>query len=305
MSQFDGIWVPMVTPFRQGKIDFHAAQELANYLVFCGVQGLVLGGTTGEGNALDKNEQQQLLVAVHEAVGKYCPLMFGVGGSNTRELVDKVKRFNNTPLAGFLISPPCYVRPSQEGIRMHFNAIAAATELPVVLYNVPARTGTNINASTVAELARNPQFIAIKECGSQVSDLLAQEKIAVLCGNDDQLFADLSSGARGAISAAAHIRPDLFVQLYQLIQTGELIAAQQLFEQLLPLIKLLFSEPNPAPVKAALAIHGLIENELRLPMTSMSALGAAALKKELDVINNLDWSVGDSTTHNHLAFLNR
>lgn len=299
MNSFKGIWVPLVTPFHQGKIDLDAAQELANYLVHSGVQGLVLAGTTGEGCALDKNEQQLLLSAVHEAVGNYCPLLFGLGGSSTRELVDKVKRFKPDLLAGFLISSPAYVRPSQEGIRLHFNTIAAATELPIVLYNIPTRTGINMTTNVIADLAQNPQFVAIKECGNQIGDLLVLDKIPVLCGNDNTLFNDLRLGAVGAISAAAHIRPDLFVLLYDLVSNGHIKHAHMLFEQLLPLIKLLFSESNPAPVKAALAMQGLIGDSLRLPMTSMSALGKVGLCKELE--RALDISAG----HSQPAFLNR
>ncbi len=299
MSRFEGIWVPMITPFHQGKVDLDAAQELANYFVFSGVQGLVIAGTTGEGCALDKNEQQQLLAAVHETVGDYCPLLLGLSGSSTRELVDKVKRVKPDLLAGFLISPPTYVRPSQEGVRLHFNSIAYATELPIVLYNIPARTGINMMPHVIAELAQNPQFVAIKECGNQISDLLAHARIPVLCGNDDALFHDLCLGAAGAISAAAHIRPDLFVLLYDLVSHGLIQQARHLFEQLLPLITLLFSEPNPAPVKAALAMQGLIDESLRLPMTCMSELGKVALRKELEKV--LDISAG----HSQVEFLQR
>lgn len=299
MSRFEGIWVPMITPFHQGKVDLDAAQELANYFVFSGVQGLVIAGTTGEGCALDKHEQQQLLAAVHEAVGNYCPLLFGLSGSSTRELVDKTKRFKPDFLAGFLISPPAYVRPSQEGIRLHFNSIASATELPIVLYNIPARTGINMATSVIADLAQNPQFAAIKECGTQVSDLLALDTIPVLCGNDDALFNDLRLGAAGAISAAAHIRPDLFVLLYDLVSHGLIKQARNLFEQLLPLITLLFSESNPAPVKAALAMQGLISESLRLPMTCMSELGKVALRKELENVLEI------CAAHSQPAFLKR
>lgn len=287
MNIFEGIWVPLVTPFTHGKIDIRATQELVHYLVNSGVHGMVIAGTTGESCALDKNEQQLLLSVVQEAVDQRCPLLLGLNGSSTRELVDKVKRFKPDSLAGFLISPPAYVRPAQEGIRLHFNAIAAATELPIVLYNIPARTGINMNINLVAELAQNPQFMAIKECGHQIKDLIALDKLSVFNGNDETLFNDLRLGASGAISAAAHIRPDLFVLLYDLVKSGHIIHAHNLFEQLLPFIKLLFSESNPAPVKAALAMQGLITDSLRLPMTSMSTAGQIALRKELDVVLNI------------------
>ncbi|WP_039912868.1 4-hydroxy-tetrahydrodipicolinate synthase [Cellvibrio mixtus] len=299
MNSFEGIWVPLVTPFKHGKIDVNAVQELANYLVYSGVQGLVIGGTTGEGCALDKNEQQLLLAAVHEAVGNYCPLLFGLSGINTREFVDKVKRLKPDLLSGFLVSTPAYIRPSQEGLRLHFSAIAAATELPLVLYNVPARTGVNMNVDTVIELAQSRQFAAIKECSEQTRDLVARTRMPVLCGNDETLLNDLCLGASGAISAAAHIRPDLFVHLYKLVSAGHINQAHRLFEQLLPMITLLFSEPNPAPVKAALAVQGFITDSLRSPMTCMSALGKAALFKEVERVMNI------VAGYNQPAFLNR
>lgn len=299
MNSFDGIWVPLVTPFHHGKLDLNAAQELAHYLVQAGVNGLVIAGTTGEGSSLDKYEQQLLLMAVREVVGNNYPLVVGLGGSSTYELLDKVKRFKPDTLSGFLISPPAYVRPAQEGIRLHFNAIASVTELPIILYNIPARTGINISVTVIAELAKNPQFVAIKECGNQMRDLLALKKVSVLSGNDESLFDDLRLGASGAISAAAHIRPDLFVLLHDLVGNGDIKHAHELFAQLLPLIKLLFSESNPAPVKAALAMQGFINDSLRLPMTSMSASGKAALSKALDKV------MGITAGHSQPDFLKR
>lgn len=299
INSFEGIWVPLVTPFNQNKIDVNAVQELVHYLVNSGVHGLVIAGTTGEGCALDKNEQQLLLSIVQEAIDDRCPMLFGLNGSSTRELVDKVKRFKSDALAGFLISPPTYVRPSQEGICLHFKTIAAATGMPIVLYNIPARTGINMSVNVIAELAQNPQFIAIKECGHQIKDLIALNKLSVLNGNDETLFNDLRLGASGAISAAAHVRPDLFVLLFDLVKSGHINHAYNLFEQLLPLIKLLFLESNPAPVKAALAMQGLIKDSLRLPMTSMSTAGQIALRKELEVVLNIP------TAHNQPDFLNR
>ncbi len=299
MNRFEGIWVPLVTPFHHGKIDVSATQELANYLVQSGVNGLVLAGTTGEGCSLDKYEQQLLLSAVREVVGDKYPLVIGLGGSSTRELQDKIKRFAADNLAGFLISPPAYVRPSQEGIRLHFNAIASMTELPIILYNIPMRTGINISVDVIADLAKNPQFVAIKECGSQMRDLITLNKLSVLSGNDEHLFDDLRLGASGAISAAAHIRPDLFVLLHDLVSHGHIKHAHELFAQLLPLIKLLFSEPNPAPVKAALAMQGFINDSLRLPMTTMSTAGKAALSKELDKV------MGITAGHSQPVFLKR
>jgi 4-hydroxy-tetrahydrodipicolinate synthase len=183
-----------------------------------------------------------------------------------------------------LISPPAYVRPSQQGIVLHFQYLAAATDRPIILYNIPARTGINIEQATIATLACNPQFVAIKQCGGNIAELINNTHLKVLCGDDDSLFSVLCLGGHGAISAAAHIRPDLYVHLFDLIRTSQIEKARELFNALLPLIKLLFSESNPSPVKAALAMQGRINEELRLPMTAMSQCGKAMLEPVLEQV---------------------
>jgi 4-hydroxy-tetrahydrodipicolinate synthase len=165
------------------------------------------------------------------------------------------------------------VRPSQEGILLHFRAIADATDRPIILYNIPSRTGVNIDLSTVIALAGDPQFVAIKESSgniAQLADIINQTPLKVFSGDDTLILTTLCFGGHGAISAAAHIRPDLYVHLYNLVRTGRLEQTRAVFNQLLPLIRLLFSEPNPAPIKAVLAMQGRICEELRLPMTAVS-----------------------------------
>jgi len=269
-----GIWVPLVTPFRDGEIDLARLQILANGLIAQGVHGLVVCGTTGEASQLDIDEQSAVLSAVLETAHKRCPVLMGVGGSDTYAAATRVRQFDDMDLAGYLVSAPAYVRPSQEGLLRHFDVIADATARPIVLYNVPARTGVNLELATVRLLAERPQFIAIKEAGGslqQMTDLVQQTPLSMLCGDDALLFAALCSGGHGAISAASHVRADLYVQLYDLIRAQQLDQARQLFQQMLPMIRLLFSEPNPTPLKAALALQGQVREELRLPMTPVSA----------------------------------
>lgn len=294
MPCFEGIWIPMVTPFREGVIDLVAAQRLATHLVDQEVNGLVVCGTTGEAALLDDDEQIILLKAVQAAVGLRCPVFMGLSGSDTRAMSQKVARFDQAGAAGFLISPPSYVRPSQQGVLMHFQALAAATERPIILYDIPARTGVELALATVLKLADNPQFVAIKKCGehgSQMAELVKQTSLKVLSGDDTSLFATLCLGGHGAISAAAHIRPDLFVQVFQWVQAGQIEQARALFNALLPLISILFSEPNPSPVKAALALQGFIHEELRLPMLPMSTTGKDQLSVVLNQVMNIPaWS---------------
>jgi 4-hydroxy-tetrahydrodipicolinate synthase len=274
-SIMQGIWVPLVTPFRQGQVDLDAAQRLAAHLVAKGVHGLVVCGTTGEACALDEGEQTALLDAVLAAVGGDCPVLMGIGGSDTRSVVAQAQRYSEHDIAGFLLPAPAYVRPSQEGLLLHFEAVAQNSGHDIVLYNIPYRSGVNIELATLQELACNPKFVAIKECGgnmNQLIDFINETPLAVFGGEDALILSTLCLGGRGAIAAAAHIRPDLFVALYERVRDGNLAEARAIFQRLLPLIRVLFSEPNPGPVKAALARDGWIKDELRLPMTTTSVV---------------------------------
>lgn len=284
---FEGIWIPVVTPFRNGIVDLDAAQRLAVDFADSGMHGLVVCGTTGEAAALDEDEQTAMLCAVHEAVGSRCPVVMGIGGSDTRAVVAKVARCNQYKAAGYLISAPSYVRPSQQGILLHFQAISAATDPPIILYNIPARTGVNIEQATIMALSVNPNFVAIKRCGgnlSKMTDIINNTLLRVLCGDDALIFATLCLGGHGAISAAAHIRPDLYVQIFDLVRAGKIEQARAVFNALLPLIRLLFTEPNPGPVKAALALQRRIREELRLPMTPISQIGKEKLASTLEQV---------------------
>jgi 4-hydroxy-tetrahydrodipicolinate synthase len=290
LTSLRGIWVPLATPLHHGDIDLTALQNLADGLIAQGAHGLVVCGTTGEASQLDLAEQDATLAAVLEVAHKRCPILMGIGGSDTFAAASKALQFDDTALAGYLVSTPAYVRPSQEGLVRHFEAIAEATAQPIVLYNVPARTGVNLELATARRLSVNPQFIGIKEAGGslqQMTELVRRTPLSVLCGDDALLFAALCGGGHGAISAAAHIRVDLYVRLFDLVRAQKLAEARALFDQLLPIIGLLFSEPNPAPLKAALSMRGLVGEELRLPMTPASTeckLGLAAALDELDRI---------------------
>lgn len=280
-TRFEGVWVPMVTPFRYGRVDVEAAQRLAAGLAEAGVHGLVVCGTTGEAASLSVAEQDTLLAAVLEAAGSHCPVVMGISGSDTRSMADRVARLEDRGIAGFLVSAPAYVRPSQEGLLVHFQAIAAATMRPIILYNIPYRTGVNIEPATVKALAADGRFAALKECGGnipQLMDLIHETPLKILCGEDSLAFVTLCLGGHGAIAASAHIRPDLHVRLFDLMRAGQVERARALSRALLPLTRLLFSEPNPGPLKAALAMQGKISEEMRLPMTRVSD----ACRKQLE-----------------------
>lgn len=290
MTAFEGIWVPIVTPFHNGEVALDAAQRLAVDLVDKGIHGIVVCGTTGEAAALSEREQATLLCAIIEAVGARCPVAMGVSGSNTRVVAEKVKSYNHYAPAAYLLSAPSYVRPSQEGILWHFQAVASQTDRPIIIYNIPARTGVNIDAATVTTLAMDPHFVAIKESSGDVSQLMKiinSTSLKVLSGDDALLLTTLDLGGHGAISAGAHIRPDLFVRIVDLMRAGQTEQASIIFHALLPLIRQLFSEPNPGPIKAALAIQGKMNDNLRLPMTPMSSAGKDKLVEILQEVADL------------------
>lgn len=282
MIEFSGIWVPMVTPFLNGQVDLAAAGRLAKHLAEQGADGLVVCGTTGESATLSSTEQHQLLAAVLAAVSKDFPVAFGISGNNTAEVIQAAAALNDMPIAALLVSAPYYVRPSQSGVLQHFEAIAAASRHPIIIYNIPYRTSVTIEIATIKTLSLNPQFVAIKESGGgqiePIYQIINETPLKFLSGEDHLIFISGCMGGHGAIAAAAHIRPDLYKKMLCFIQEGNLAAARIIDLQLRPLIKLLFSEPNPAVIKAALAMQGLIHDELRLPMTAASAPTQSQLK---------------------------
>jgi 4-hydroxy-tetrahydrodipicolinate synthase len=287
MTSFTGIWVPMVTPFHQGAIDFPALHALARRIADAGVAGLVACGSTAEAAALSDEEQLAVLDAVLQAAPG-CPVAMGMAGNNLTHLLERQRQIQRRPIAGLLVPPPYYIRPSQAGVVTFFQTLADAASVPLILYNIPYRTGVAIDRTTFDRLAQHPRIAAVKDCGGGLATtmaLIAETGLDVLAGEDQQILATLCLGGSGAISAAAHIHPEWYVRIAQLVKAGELDQARTLFYRLLPLIRSLFEEPNPGPLKAALAMMGEMRNELRTPMQAASP----ALKERLTpLLKNLD-----------------
>ncbi|EON20982.1 dihydrodipicolinate synthase [Cupriavidus sp. GA3-3] len=280
-----GIWVPMVTPMRAGSLDLQGTARLVESYVEAGVNGLIILGTTGEGSLLSTHERQVFTAAVLEAVHGELPVMAGVGAVDTRAVCAQVAELDGFDLAGYLVPPPYYLRPSDEGIVWHFNEVARATERPLMLYNVPKRTGCAMSPALIRSLLAQPQISAVKECDAGNLRALANDPhVTVLCGEDAALLDHLLAGGAGVIAASSHIRPDLFVRLLQLAQTGRLRAAHGLFAKLAPLISLMFAEPNPAPVKAALALSGVISPEARQPLQPASSALVQRLEEAMALL---------------------
>ncbi|MFT4068441.1 4-hydroxy-tetrahydrodipicolinate synthase [Paraburkholderia sp.] len=288
MSDFSGIWIPLITPFADGAVDHAALRALVRRYADAGVAGLVALGTTGEPAMLDAAEQDAVLATILDAAQATAgtartadapqrhalPVLVGVSGNHTASMRARIEQLNALPLAGLLIAAPYYIRPAQEGIVAHFSALADASAHPVVLYDIPQRTGVRLEPGTLLTLAAHPRIRAIKDCAGSLDTTLAlirDGRLQVLAGDDLAIFNTLCAGGSGAIAASAHWRPERFVALYRALAEGRLAEGRRIFHALVPQIQLAFAEPNPAPVKALLAAEGWIRNELRMPMTRASA----------------------------------
>jgi 4-hydroxy-tetrahydrodipicolinate synthase len=283
MTGFTGIWVPLVTPFRNGEIDVAALQSLARRLAGNGATGLIVCGSTGEAAALSDEEQLTSLDAVLDAVPDSRVVM-GLAGNNMRAVLAKQAKIQQRRIAGVLATAPYYIRPSQAGIVDYFRTLADASAVPLMLYDIPYRTGVAIALDTFRTLAQHECIVAVKDCGgdpSKTMSLIADGALQVLAGEDAQLFTTLCLGGSGGILASAHIRPDLFARIAELVKAEQLNEARQMFYRMLPVIRLMFEEPNPGPLKAALSMMGEMRDELRAPMQAASAEIREKLKLEL------------------------
>jgi 4-hydroxy-tetrahydrodipicolinate synthase len=290
MSDFSGIWIPLITPFADGAVDHAALRALVRRYAGAGVAGLVALGTTGEPAALDAAEQDAVLATILDAAqavargadgARALPVVVGVSGNHTASMRERIQQLNTLPIAGVLIAAPYYIRPSQAGIVGHFTALADASDKPVVLYDIPYRTGVRLELDTLLTLAAHPRIQAVKDCAGSLDTTLAlirDGRLQVLAGEDIAIFNTICLGGSGAIAASAHLRPERFVALYRALTAARLDEGRRIFHDLVPLIQAAFAEPNPAPVKALLAAQGLIRNELRMPMTRASDVLAARLE---------------------------
>lgn len=255
MSSFQGIWVPVVTPFQDGAIDFVGLHRLVSHLLDKHVAGIMVCTTTGEAASLSRQEQLAVLDAVLQQVPAHRVVM-GLAGNNQIELLQFQAEVLKRPLAGLLVPAPSYIRPSQAGLEAFFRTVADASSVPIILYDIPYRTGVTFEQATLLNIVAHPQIVAIKDCGGNLGNtlaVLASGEADVLCGEDLQIFNALCLGASGAIAASAHVCTEQFVALWQQVRDNQLAEARATFLGLVPLINTLFMEPNPAPVKAALA----------------------------------------------------
>lgn len=284
---FEGLGVALVTPYRKGAVDTDAAAKLAEHLVERGVRALYPCGCTGEATSLTREERSRLIRAVLEAVRGKAAVIAGTGTANTDETIEFSKEAIKLGADAVMVITPYSVRPTQEGLIAHYRAVAAAIDKPMVLYNVPTRTGSSIAPETVAKLAENPRIAAIKEASGsvdQTSAIRARCDITVLSGDDSLYLALLAVGARGLVSVAGHIVPAELVELERHFHAGRIAEAEKVHRRLTPLFKALFLETSPAPVKHALARLGWIDGEIRLPLVPVRPETGKAVEAAMDAV---------------------
>ena len=271
--RLEGCYTAIVTPFRSGGVDYEALQRLVEEQIAAGIDGLVPVGTTGESPTLDFDEHQAVIEKVVRFVGGRCTVIAGTGANATAEAVRLTRHAAGVGADATLQVTPYYNKPSQEGLYRHFSAVADEGGLPVVLYNVPGRTGREIEVGTVARLAGHPGVVAVKEAGGsvdRVSAILDACDVTVLSGDDSLTLPMMAVGARGVISVAANVMPAAVTEMVHAALAGELAQARALHRRLYPLFRDLFIETNPGPVKAALANLGKIAEEYRLPLCPLT-----------------------------------
>ena len=289
-ASLHGLWLPQVTPFRNGALDEASLRRLVRHYAALPVNGLVLAATTGESLTLEPAETERLVFTVRDEVGRANkpPVCLGLSGSNTSALLDTLDRTAGWPIDGYLISCPYYSRPSQQGLELHFSALADRAAHPVMLYNIPYRTGVNLGNEAMLRLACHPNIVGLKDCSADRNQSLDLQRrrpdnFAVLTGEDAQYYEALIDGADGGILASAHIATETFARVFNLVVAGERDAALSHWRSIADLTRLLFSEPSPAPIKYWLWRTGLIGSaEVRLPMTEVSADLAARLDLEIE-----------------------
>ena len=277
INKLTGTGVAIVTPFKKNKeVDYDSLEKLIDYIISNGVEYIVTLGTTGENPTLSKKEQSEVVQFTSQKINVRVPLVLGIGGNNTKDVIDHFSDFSLENITAILSSSPSYNKPSQEGIFQHYKAISESSSLPIILYNVPGRTSSNISAETTLRLARECKNIqGIKEASGNMVQCMhilksKPDDFLVVSGDDHISLPLIACGAKGVISVVANCFPKDFSEMIRLALKNDFVNAQKLHYKLLEGYDLLFVENNPAGVKAFLYELKLIENELRLPLVALS-----------------------------------
>ena len=280
---FEGILTALVTPFREGSVDEDSLRALVDWQIGAGIDGLVPCGSTGESATLSFEEHERVISIVVDATAGRVPVVAGTGSNNTAEAIRFTTHAKQAGADGALLISPYYNKPTQAGIVAHFEAIARETRFPLVVYNIPGRTASNIAPETLAQLAQVEHIVGVKEaCGDidQIAHVVAScpSQFSVLSGDDSMTLPLLAVGGKGVISTAANAAPVQMCELVRAFLDGDVKRAQRIHFDLLPLFDALFCETNPIPLKAALHLMGRIGDEIRLPLTPITQPNREALQ---------------------------
>jgi 4-hydroxy-tetrahydrodipicolinate synthase len=289
---FEGVFTALVTPFRDGSVDERALAELVELQVLAGVDGLVPCGSTGEAATLSHAEHRRVVEVVVAAARGRVQVLAGTGSNSTSEAIELTRHAKEAGADGALLISPYYNKPTQEGIVAHYAEVARQTAFPLLVYNIPGRTASNILPDTIARLAEIEQVVGVKESSGsldQISHVIASvpDDFKVLSGDDWATLPLLAIGGNGVISTASNVVPAEVVELVRAFRAGDVERAQAIHYRLLPLLDVLFCETNPIPVKCALALRGLLHEELRLPLVRLSPANRERLQaamKELGLL---------------------
>ncbi len=287
---FRGVTTALITPFlADGEVDYEGLRQNVRFQIENGVRGLLPLGTTGETPTLNKDEQEKIVRLVVEearAAGKDTPVMVGVGTNSTGKTIENAQRANEWGADALLVVTPYYNKPTQQGIVAHFSAVSDAVDLPIVVYNIKGRTGTNIATPTLKQIAGQKNVIAVKEASGdieQMMDVLVEiPEIAVYSGDDAMTFPLLCLGGQGVISVVSNLLPGLIVDMVDQALAGHIERARELHFTLLPMFKAAFVESNPGPIKYAMAKKGLAAGSLRLPLVELSAANRSIVDSVLE-----------------------
>lgn len=287
--KISGVWLPIITPFKNDTVDFSSYKRLIDYYITKGISGLIPLGTTGESPAISDEEYEAIVDKTLEYVHGRVPVFIGLGGNYTKKVLKSLHTLSKYQVDGILSVCPYYNRPDQRGIYQHFQQISEATDLKIIIYNIPYRTGRNIENETIYKLAELKNIVGIKDsCGDikQSMELLLNppKDFSILTGEDILYYTTLTLGGDGGILAAAHLKTEEFVSIYQMTRNNNHQEALAKWVNLAEFIPLLFAEPNPAPIKYALHKMGLIDSsEIRLPLVEVSGKMADKLTKVLQL----------------------
>jgi len=289
MTTLSGVWLPIVTPFRDSAVDFTSYERLIEHYIGLGISGIFPLSTTGEAPALEDDECAAIVERTIGVVGGRVPVFVGIGSNVTAKAVKLMKRLDRYDFPGVVSVCPYYNRPGQDGLFEHFSRIAAATDRQVAIYNIPYRTGVNLANDTLLKLAERPNIVGAKDCCailSQSLDLLRRRPpgFAVVTGEDNYFYTMLAHGADGGILASAHLKTGSFIAIYERMLGNDHRGAHRLWSQLEPVVPRLFREANPMPIKYCLWRQGLLRSpECRLPLTRVSPALADELDRALEL----------------------